>query len=79
MGSNIASILAERRSERYALHARYMNEMIVRMRRTLGYDVCFRSGEGPYLFDDRGDRYLDLLSGGGYLALAGTIPDFEQL
>ena len=55
IGSNIASILAERGSERYALHACYMNEMIVRMLRTLVYDVCFRSGEGPYLLDDKGN------------------------
>jgi ornithine--oxo-acid transaminase len=74
MGSNIASILAERGSERYALHARYMNEMIVRMLRTLGYDVCFRSGEGPYLFDDRGDRYLDLLSGWGVFGIGRNHP-----
>jgi hypothetical protein len=57
---DVASVFAERESERYALHVRYMNEMMVRVLRTIGYDVGFRSGKGPYLFDSAGARYLDL-------------------
>jgi hypothetical protein len=55
---DVASVFAERESERYALHVRYMNEMMVRVLRTIGYDVGFRSGKGPYLFDGAGERYL---------------------
>ena len=31
---DVASVFAERESERYALHVRYMNEMMVRVLRT---------------------------------------------
>jgi ornithine--oxo-acid transaminase len=36
---DIVSVFAERQAERYALHARHMNEMMVRVLRTIGYDV----------------------------------------
>jgi hypothetical protein len=41
---DIASMFSEREGERYALHSRYMNEMMVRLLRTIGYDVGFCSG-----------------------------------
>jgi hypothetical protein len=56
LGLDVASVFAERESERYALHVRYMNEMMVRVLRTIGYDVGFRSGKGPCLFDSAGER-----------------------
>jgi ornithine--oxo-acid transaminase len=91
---NVASIYAERERERYALHARYMNEMTVRLLRTISYDVGFCSGRGQYLFDRTGQRYLDLLSGWGVFGigrnhaklrealtsvLAGDFPNLVQL
>ena len=74
LGLDVASVFAERESERYALHVRYMNEMMVRVLRTIGYDVGFRSGKGPYLFDGAGERYLDLLSGWGVFGIGRNHP-----
>jgi hypothetical protein len=62
-------MFSEREPERYALHSRYMNEMMVRVLQTIGYDVGFRSGTGQYLFDRDGVRYLDLLSGWGVFGI----------
>ena len=36
---DIGAILAERESERYGLHAQHMNEMMVRVLQTIGFDV----------------------------------------
>lgn len=66
---DIGSILAERETDRYSLHAQHMNEQMVRVLQTIGYDVGFRAGQGQYLFDRKGDRYLDLLSGWGVFAI----------
>lgn len=74
MGLDIASLFAEREPERYALHTRYLNEPMVRVLKAIGYDVGFKSAQGPYLFDRDGARYLDLLSGWGVFALGRNHP-----
>ena len=71
---DIGSILAEREPERYALHTAHLNEQMVRVLQTIGYDVGFRAGQGQYLFDRRGDRYLDLLSGWGVFGIGRNHP-----
>jgi ornithine--oxo-acid transaminase len=74
MSLDIADLFAEREAERYALHARYLNEQMVRVLRTIGFDKGFRRGSGQYLFDRDGERYLDLLSGWGVFALGRNHP-----
>jgi ornithine--oxo-acid transaminase len=74
MSLDIADLFAEREAERYALHTRHLNEQMVRVLRTIGFDKGFRRGSGPYLFDRDGERYLDLLSGWGVFALGRNHP-----
>jgi ornithine--oxo-acid transaminase len=74
MSLDIADLFAEREAERYALHARHLNEQMVRVLRTIGFDKGFRRGSGQYLFDRDGERYLDLLSGWGVFALGRNHP-----
>ena len=71
---DIGAILAEREPERYALHTAHLNEQMVRVLQTIGYDVGFRAGQGQYLFDRHGERYLDLLSGWGVFAIGRNHP-----
>ena len=71
---DIAELIAEREGERYALHAAHMNEMMVRVIQTIGGDVGFSRGEGQYLYDRDGTRYLDLLSGWGVFAVGRNHP-----
>src|SRR5580700_3515308 len=40
--------------------------------------LLFERGEGVYLFDENGDRYLDLLSGIGVNALGYSHPAIEE-
>src|SRR5207248_4201301 len=63
MTDDIAGLIAQREGDRYALHSRHLNEQMVRVLRTIGYDVGFVRGQGQYLYDRKGERYLDLLSG----------------
>ena len=64
-----ATLFADREADRYALHTRHLNEQMVRVLRTIGYDVGFVRGQGQYLYDRNGAQYLDLLSGFGVFAL----------
>jgi ornithine--oxo-acid transaminase len=74
MEPDIAALFAEREAERYGLHSRHLNEQMVRVLKTIGFDVGFRSGRGQYLFDRTGERYLDTLSGFGVFALGRNHP-----
>jgi ornithine--oxo-acid transaminase len=74
MGLDILSLFAEREAERYALHTRHLNEQMVRVLKTIGYDVGFRSARGQYLYDREGTKYLDLLSGWGVFAIGRNHP-----
>jgi ornithine--oxo-acid transaminase len=71
----VREILAERAGEEMALNDRYLNPQLGRIVRALGYDRRWVSGEGAHLIDDRGDRYLDLLSGYGVFALGRNHPE----
>ena len=75
---DIAALYREREAERYALHARFGNEAMVRVLRAIGYDVGFVAGEGQYLFDRQGERYLDLLSGWGVFGIGRNRPAVRE-
>jgi ornithine--oxo-acid transaminase len=58
-----------------ALNQRHLNPQMGRILRTLGFDRRWVRGEGAYLIDADGERYLDLLSGYGVFALGRNHPD----
>jgi ornithine--oxo-acid transaminase len=70
----IHDLLHERRGERYALHEAHLNAQMVRVLKTIGFDVPYMEGRGAHLFDAEGHRYLDLLSGYGVFALGRNHP-----
>jgi ornithine--oxo-acid transaminase len=72
--TSIREILADRSGEEMALNDRYLNPQLGRILRTLGFDRRWVRGDGAHLIDDRGDRYLDLLSGYGVFALGRNHP-----
>jgi ornithine--oxo-acid transaminase len=52
-------------SDPYESYARAVNPQFVRLLRTIGFDRHWARAEGAYLYDDAGDRYLDMLGGFG--------------
>jgi ornithine--oxo-acid transaminase len=74
MPFDVASVLAARSGENFALHERHMNHQLARTLRTLGFDRNYVRGEGCYLYDDTGQQYLDFLSGFGVYALGRSHP-----
>jgi ornithine--oxo-acid transaminase len=71
---DIAALYARHEGERNALHSRYLNDQMVRMLRTIGYDAGFCRAEGAYLYDRKDERYLDLLSGFGVFGVGRNHP-----
>jgi ornithine--oxo-acid transaminase len=74
MNLDIAKLYADSEADRFAMHTRHLNEQMVRVLKTLGYDVGFCRGTGQYLFDRKGAKYLDLLSGYGVFAIGRNHP-----
>ena len=63
-----------READRYDLHSRHLNTQMVRVLKTIGFDARFVRGQGAHLWDARGDRYLDLVSGWGVFAVGRNHP-----
>ena len=79
MDRNIANLFAECERDRFALHTRHLNEQMVRVLKAVGYDIGFCRGEGQYLYDRQGTRYLDLLSGFGVFAIGRNHPVLREV
>jgi ornithine--oxo-acid transaminase len=75
---DVSEMFAEREAQRSAMHTRHLNEQFVRVLKTIGYDVGFQKGDGQYLYDRAGDKYLDLLSGFGVFAVGRNHPALRQ-
>src|ERR1700754_1517333 len=75
---DVSEMFAERQAQRSSMHARYLNEQLVRVLKTIGYDVGFQKGQGQYLFDRDGARYLDLLSGFGVFGIGRNHPTLRD-
>ena len=72
--TNIAELHSQHGSGKFDLHKKHLNTQMVNVLRTIGYDRVYVRAEGPYLFDEKDQRYLDLLSGYGVFALGRNHP-----
>lgn len=70
--------LEQQRVNRFETHERYLNPQMGRVLKTIGFARSYVRAEGPYLFDEDGARYLDLLSGFGVFALGRNHPTVVQ-
>src|SRR5438876_318706 len=75
---DVSEMFVDRQAQRSSMHARHLNEQLVRVLKTIGYDVGFQKGQGQYLFDRDGAKYLDLLSGFGVFAIGRNHPALRQ-
>src|SRR5580692_5320823 len=78
MPFDLSQVLRERHGENSRLHAQYVNPQMARLLKTIGFDRVYVRGEGCYLFDAEGRRYLDFLSGFGVFALGRNHAGVKQ-
>ncbi len=67
-------IVEQHRGRQYGLHQQYVNPAFVKMLKTIGFDKNYVRGEGCYLWDPQGNKYLDLLTGWGVFMLGRNHP-----
>jgi ornithine--oxo-acid transaminase len=64
--------------EQLSLLADYINPRMARVLKTIGFDPAYVRGQGAHLFDDKGQDYLDLLSGFGVFAVGRSHPKVKE-
>ncbi len=79
MSGNFLAWLDSQQGRQYELHAQHVNPAFVKMLRTIGFDKEYVRGEGCYLFDRYGNRYLDMLTGWGVFALGRNHPGVRSI
>jgi len=79
MSTDFLAWLDVQQGRQYELHERHINPTFVKMLRTIGFDKGYQSGEGSYLYDAEGNRYLDLLTGWGVFALGRNHPKVKAI
>jgi len=79
MDQGFLAWLDAQQGRQYDLHERYVNPAFVKMIRTIGFDKAYVRGQGAWLFDAEGNRYLDLLTGWGVFALGRNHPKVRSI
>ena len=78
MAFDLNKVLDDYRGQNFTLHSKYVNPQLSRVLGTIEFDRFYVRGEGCYLVDEKGDRYLDFLSGFGVFALGRGHPAIVQ-
>src|SRR5579872_4517408 len=71
---DLKELLDGERGELATLAEVHINPAFVKVLRMLGYDKRYVRGEGAYLYDDVGNRYIDCLVGYGTFACGRNHP-----
>lgn len=79
MAYSMAEQIERRQGEQYALHRQYLNTSLAKVQAIIGFDRNYTHGQGAYLWDDEGNRYLDLLAGYSVFNLGRGHPVVKQV
>ncbi len=60
------------------LSKKHVHPRMLKMMDMAGMNIAFQRAEGPYFYDDQGNRYLDLLSGGGVHFIGRHHPEVRE-
>src|SRR5438034_1610720 len=73
-GLQLNDLLAARRRESVELWGRTINPQFARVLKKIGFDREWVRAEGAYLWDTRGDKFLDMLGGFGMFNVGRNNP-----
>lgn len=74
MPFELLDIIERRQGENLRLHSEHVNPQFARVLRTIGFDRVYVRAEGPYLYDQEGNQYLDCLAGYGVFNVGRNHP-----
>ena len=79
MHEDFIAWVEQHRGTQYDRHTDHINPTFVKMLKTIGFDRNYTRGEGCYLWDGAGTKYLDLLTGWGVFMLGRNHPKVRQV
>ncbi|NNE21081.1 MAG: aspartate aminotransferase family protein [Rhizobiales bacterium] len=74
MTFDIKKLIKEHAGENFSLYEAHVNPRFARALRIIGFDRCYETAKGAYLWDIEGRRYLDMLSGYGAFNIGRNHP-----
>jgi len=75
---SLKRLLNDRREEQSQLFDQHVNPQFGNVLQTIGFDRTYVRGEGSYLWDDQGEKYLDFISGFGMFNMGRNHPVIRQ-
>ena len=78
MAWSLRELIEARQADQYRLHGQYINPSMARVQGIIGFDKIYTRGEGAYLWDAEGTRYLDLLTGFSVFNFGRAHPTIKQ-
>ncbi len=78
MSFDYRELLSEKISKREHLYNKYLNAQLLKVLKTIDFDVTYVKGTGCYIQDENANRYLDFLSGFGVFALGRNHPIVKE-
>jgi ornithine--oxo-acid transaminase len=79
MKNDFTEWLEQHRGRGFELHSSHINPTFVKVLKAIGFDRQYVRGEGAYLWDEDGVKYLDLLTGWGMFALGRNHPKIKAV
>lgn len=78
MSFSLTQLIETRQADQYDLHSKSISPHMARVQQIIGFDKIYQRGEGAYLWDVEGNRYLDLLAGYSVFNLGRGHPVIKQ-
>jgi acetylornithine/succinyldiaminopimelate/putrescine aminotransferase len=78
MPLDLREIIERHQGEQLSLLSQYINPQMAKVLKTIGFDPVYVRGKGAHLWDDRGNDYLDMISGFGVFALGRSHPKVKE-
>lgn len=75
---DLKSLVASNQGQALNLIESHINPAFAKVLRIIGFDVNYTHGRGQYLYDDKGNEYLDCLAGYGTFACGRNHPVIRQ-
>jgi len=78
MPFDIKKLMADNAPQNNALYSQHVNSKFAKALKIIGFDQTWVKGKGSYLFDDKGDKYLDMLAGYGMFNIGRNHPVVQK-
>ncbi|HYW34450.1 MAG TPA: aspartate aminotransferase family protein [Balneolaceae bacterium] len=78
-GFDLKKLVEENRDKNSDLYKKHVNPVFSKVLKTIGFNRNYVEGRGAYLWDDKGEKYLDFLSGFGMFNMGRNHPVIKEV